>query len=543
MDLGGNVAMKKPNVILILADDLGYGDVSCLNPESKINTENIDQLADEGMIFTDSHATSAVCTPSRYGVLTGRYNWRSHLKSYVLPGDSEALIEKDRKTIAHMFKENGYNTAVVGKWHLGLDWQLKDKCDFKTYGLDEKEYCIPDIRFGRKGVFDITKGWFEPNGLDIDYTKPITFGPNQLGFDYFFGTAASLDQPPFVYIENDRALAEPNAITGEHNLDRIGASHQQKWEIGPIAPGFIHQNVCRDMQAKVLELIDKYTQQEEPFFLYYPTHMVHGPLIPDKEYRGKSGVGPYGDFVLQLDAYVGQIVNKLKDKDVFEDTVVIFTSDNGASGVADLPGLIEKGHNPSYHFRGHKFDIWEGGHREPTIISYPKIIKAGSVCEQMVCHSDFYRTLSDIIGVQLEDNVAEDSVSNLALWQGNNTPVRKDIIHSSANGGFSIRRGFWKLIFVEDNGVDVKTILSKPSEGKYKAHQLYDLRNDIEEKNNVIEKYPEVVEKLQAVLEEHIRNGRSTPGEPQVNGRNNPEGDWPQIRFMEDYEEVIKKTI
>ncbi len=535
--------MRKPNVILILVDDLGYGDVSCFNQESKIHTENIDYLAGRGMRFTDSHATSAVCTPSRYGVLTGRYNWRSRLKSYVLPGDAEALIEYERKTLAHMFKENGYNTAAVGKWHLGLDWQLKDKCEFEKYGLDEKEFKVPDIRHGRNKVFDITKGWFEPNGLDIDYTKPITFGPNQLGFDYFFGTAASLDQPPFVYIENDHALAEPTRITGEHNLDRTGASQQQKWEVGPIAPGFKHQNVCRDMQAKVLGLIDQFTEKEEPFFLYYPTHMVHGPLIPDEEYQGKSGIGVYGDFVLQLDSYVGQIVNKLKDKEVFEDTVIIFTSDNGASGVADFAGLIERGHNPNYHFRGNKFDIWEGGHREATIVSYPRIIKEGSISEQMVCHSDFYRTLADLIGVQLADNVAEDSMSNLTLWQGNNTSVRKDIIHSSANGGFSIRKDFWKLILVEDNGVDVKTILAKPSEGKYKPYQLYDLRDDIEEKNNVIEKYPEIVADLQASLEGHIRNGRSTPGEPQTNGRNNPNGDWPQISFMKDFEEVINKTI
>ncbi|NMA65060.1 MAG: arylsulfatase [Clostridiaceae bacterium] len=535
--------MKKPNVIIILADDLGYGDVSCFNPESKIHTENIDRLANEGMRFTDSHATSALCTPSRYGLLTGRYNWRSRLKSYVLPGDSESLIEYDRKTLAHMLKENGYNTAVVGKWHLGLDWQLKDKLDFEKYGLDEKEYEVSDVRMGRNNVFDFTKGWFEPNGLDIDYSKPITFGPNQLGFDYFFGTAASLDQPPFVYIENDRALAEPTMLTGEFDLDRRGASQQQKWEVGPIAPGFKHQNVCRDMQAKVLELIDKFTDQDQPFFLYYPTHMVHGPLIPDEEYQGKSGVGIYGDFVLQLDDYVGQIIDKLKEKGVFEDTIVIFSSDNGASGVADIPGLIQQGHNPSYHFRGTKFDIWEGGHREPTIVSYPRVIKAGSVSDQLVCHTDFYRTLAELIGVQLADNEAEDSVSNLALWQGNNVSVREDVIHSSANGAFSIRRGSWKLIFVEDNGADVEAMLAKPSEGKFKPYQLYYLQDDIEEKNNVIEKYPEIVEKLQAILEDYIRNGRSTPGVPQPNGRNNPDGDWPQISFMKDFEEVISKTV
>lgn len=535
--------MKKPNVIIILADDLGYGDVSCFNPESKIRTENLDALAAEGMKFTDSHATSAVCTPSRYGLLTGRYNWRSRLKSYVLPGDAESLIEKDRRTIAHMFKDNGYNTAVVGKWHLGLDWQLKDKFEFEKYGLDEKDFEVPDVRMGRNGVFDITKGWFEPNGLDIDYSKPITFGPNQLGFDYFFGTAASLDQPPFVYIENDRALAEPSMITGEFSLDRQGASQQQKWEVGPIAPGFKHHDVCRDMQEKVLELIDNYAEQEQPFFIYYPTHMVHGPLLPDKEYQGKSGVGIYGDFVLQLDDYVGQIVKKLKDKGIFEDTVIIFSSDNGASGVADIPGLIQQGHNPCYHFRGTKFDIWEGGHREPTIVCYPRLIKSGSVCDQLVCHTDFYRTLAELLGVQIAQNEAEDSISNLALWKGENVPVRVDVIHSSANGAFSIRRGDWKLIFVEDNGADIDALRADPGEGKFMPYQLYNLKDDVEEKNNLIDKYPEKVKELQDVLEGYIRKGRSTPGEPQPNARNNPEGDWPQISFMKDFEKVISNTV
>lgn len=190
-----------------------------------------------------------------------------------------------------------------------------------------------------------------------------------------------------------------------------------------------------------------------------------------------------------------------------------------------------------------KFDVWEGGHRVATIVSYPRVIKAGSVCEQVVCHSDFYRTLSDLVGAQLADNVAEDSVSNLPLWQGSNAPVRKDIIHSSANGGFSIRRDFWKLIFVEDSGVDIQTILAKPSEGKYKAYQLYNLEDDIKEKNNLIGKYPELAVELQAILEDYIRKGRSTPGEPQANSRNNPEGDWPQISYMKDYEEVINKTV
>lgn len=535
---------NKPNVVLIFADDLGYGDVSIFNPDSKIKTKNIDRLAKRGMRFTDSHATSALCTPSRYGLLTGRYNWRSRLKSFVIPGDSETLIEQDRKTIAQLLKDEGYNTAAVGKWHLGLDWTLLGYKDFDRYQIDPD--CLPEEaepRQGREGNFDIKDLWPGIEGLDIDYDKPITFGPNQYGFDYFFGTSASLDQPPFVYIENDRVLEKPTVITGLPQLDRNTGSMQRTWQIGPASPEYSHVKVPDDMQAKVLELIDDYSKLDDPFFIYYPNHLVHGPLLPNAEHKGKSEIGLYGDFVLQLDTYVGEIIDKLEELDEFENTIFVFTSDNGVSGVAGIEELKAQGHDPSYHFRGKKSDIWEGGHREPTIISYPPMIEADSVSEQMISHSDLYRTLADILSVDIGDEVAEDSISNISLWKGDNAPIREDIVHSSGVGGFSIRRDFWKLTLVKNGGG--MQMITELQEGEnndelFRATELYDLRDDISETNNIIDQHPEVVEELKKALEEYIRSGRSTEGQDQPFARSRYDGTWPQISWMENSEEIIE---
>lgn len=531
---------KKPNIVLFFVDDLGYGDVSALNPDSKIKTVNLDKLADRGIKFSDSHATSAVCSPSRYGLLTGRYNWRSRLKSYVLPGDSESLIEEDRETMASMLKKEGYQTAAVGKWHLGLGWQLLDEKNYEKYGLDPKDFEEGEHQHGRDGVFDPSVGVFDFEGLDIDYSKPISFGPNQLGFDYFYGTPASLDQPPFVIIENDRVTEEPNAISGVANLDRRGATEQQEWQNGVIAPNFVHIDVPDMMQNKVLDLVGKYSETDDPFFIYYPNHLVHGPLIPKPEFQGKSGIGIYGDFVLQLDSYVGEIMEKLEEKGIFDDTIFIFTSDNGVSGVAGLDHLKSIGHESSYDFRGTKFDIYEGGHREPTIIAYPNMIEGGQTSAAMVSHSDLYHTIADLLGIKTEDDEGEDSISNLPIWTGEKEEVRTDIIHSSANGGFSIRRGFWKLIMIKDSGAAFPTGDSKDY---YVASQLYDLRDDVGEENNIIAEHPELVETLTRALEEQIKSGRSTVGAEQGNNFSHPSGQWDQIQFISNYDEYMEELI
>jgi len=531
------MTQQKPNVVLMFADDLGYGDVSSFNPNSKIHTKNIDKLAEAGMRFKDSHATSALCTPSRYGLLTGRYNWRSRLKSFVVRGDSETLIEKDRQTLAQMLKENGYRTAAVGKWHLGMDWALKDEPDYEKFSFDPDDERVQKIedQFGRKGNFDQSLKTADIEGLDIDYTKPINYGPNDHGFDYFFGTAASIDQPPYVYIENDRFTAEPTVLYGLPDVARDNPSQQQAWQIGPADPKFNVEDVMPDMQDKVLSLLDDFGDRDEPFFLYYPTHLVHGPLLPTEEFEGKSGLGLYGDFVLQLDAYVGQVMDVLKEKGIFEDTIFIFTSDNGASAVAGFDELKEQGHNPSHIFRGLKADAWEGGHREPTIVSYPQMIEPGTTSNHMVSHSDFYRTIAEILELDIPDDVAEDSVSATSLWEGEEKPIREDIVHAAGNGGFSIRHGFWKLNLMAKGGG-----FAALDNEDFTANELFDLRDDISETNNVIDEHPEIVKELTAALADYVKSGRSTKGEPQENNRNNPDGDWKQLEWMDDYEEYIQ---
>src|SRR5699024_600173 len=326
---------KRPNVLFILADDLGQGDVSCFNPRAGWKTPFMDKLADQGMRMLDSHATSALCTPSRYGFLTGRYNWRSRLKSAVLPGDAESLIEKDRLTLAQFLSDRGYSTAVVGKWHLGLDWQLLEQGnDLGKYQLSEDDHPVPESRFGREENF-FPGHWWDIQGLDIDYSKPVTFGPNQLGFDYSFITAASLDQPPYVYIENGQALGDPNCIGGDQwRLDRRSDSQWTQTQRGPMTETFDVTQVAQDFQDKSLEVLDGMLQAEDPWFLYVPSHLVHGPIIPNESWQGRSGLGPYGDFVLQFDEYVGQLVQAIDDAGQMENTIVIVTSDNGASPVA-----------------------------------------------------------------------------------------------------------------------------------------------------------------------------------------------------------------
>lgn len=539
------MTQHRPNILFVLADDLGQGDVSCFNPEAQWETPYVDRVAAEGMRFTDSHATSALCTPSRYGALTGRYNWRSRLKSMVLTGDSETLIEHDRSTLPTMLQDQGYRTAVVGKWHLGLDWQLREGGDsYESFGVNPEEHPMPENRIGRDGNFDANR-WHDVEGTDIDYSKPVQRGPNQMGFDYSFITAASLDQPPYVYIENGQPQGIPTVFGGDqYTLDRRTDAHQQQIQKGPMVEGYDVNQVAQDFQDKTLDVLDDFLAGDEPWFLYAPSHLVHGPIIPNKPWQGRSGISAYGDFVLQLDEYFGQMVAKIDDAGAAEDTIVIFTSDNGASGVAGLPSLRAEGHDPSNGWRGHKTDIWEGGHREPFVVRWPGRIEAGSTSHQMVTHADLYATVAELLDVEIPGNVAEDSVSGLSLWLGDEQPVRDHLVSHSGGGGFAIRRGDWKLEFTTTgDGMDAMyEVATGGEQTKYEAAQLYDLASDPAENNNVIDQHPQLVAELTELLAELISSGRSTPGPEQPNMRNNPDGEWPQIGWMPNAEEVVKNS-
>tara|TARA_R110002111_G_scaffold262851_1_gene341775 strand:+ start:18729 stop:20393 length:1665 start_codon:yes stop_codon:yes gene_type:complete len=475
-----------PNIIYILADDMGYGDIQALNPECKIATPHLDQLARGGMIFTDAHSSSSVCTPTRYGILTGRYNWRSRLKSGVLWGLSRRLIEPDRLTVPEMLKQHGYYTACVGKWHLGMDWTLKQGGFATEQSYNKKT----------------NPGW------EVDYSQPIQNGPNSVGFDYFFGISASLDMPPYVYIENDRSQGIPTVTKA---FFRDGPAHKD----------FEAIDVLPRITDKTVELIDQHAtaaKTGKPFFIYFPLNAPHTPILPTPEWQGKSGINAYCDFVMQVDHTVGQVMRALKTQGIAENTLVIFTADNGCSPAANFKEMADKNHQPSDRFRGHKADIYEGGHRVPFIANWPARIKAGTYSDQLTCLTDLFATAADILGATVGDAEGEDSVSMLPAMEGKATkPLREAAVHHSIRGAFSIRKDHWKLELCPGSGGWSFPKPGKDDLSELPAIQLYDLNADVGEQKNVQAEHPDVVKELTTLLQSYVEQGRSTPGKPQQN--------------------------
>lgn len=454
-------APVKPNIVYILCDDLGYGDAHCMNPQRcKISTPNMDRLAGQGMMFTDTHAGSSVCTPSRYGIMTGRYAWRTRLQRGVLQGESPALIAPGRLTVPKLLETNGYATACIGKWHLGMT--------------------LPDARH-----------------LD----GPVRDGPTTRGFAYYFGISASLDMPPFAFIENDRYTEAPTAI-------------KQWLRRGPAAPDFEAIQVLPTLTRKAVDFIGK---TKTPFFLYLALNSPHTPILPTDEWKGKSGLGTYGDFVMETDWALGEVMSALEKNGLTGNTLLVFTSDNGCSPAAKPAELEAHGHFPSAVFRGYKSDIWDGGHRIPYLARWPGVIKAGSTCGQLTCLTDFMATCVDILGVKLPDNAGEDSVSILSLLRGKDQPVRDRVIHHSIQGRFAIREGRWKLELCPGSGGWGKPGDKAAIKQGLPPIQLYDLTDDIAESKNVQALHPEVVAHLTKLLQQDIAAGRSTPGARQAN--------------------------
>jgi len=466
-----------PNIVYILADDMGYGDISYLNRNSKIKTPHLDEMAQNGIHFTDAHSGSAVCTPTRYGILTGRYAWRSSLKNGVTWSWSEPLISRERTTVASLLKKKGYHTACIGKWHLGL-------------------------------------GWSKDSSGIVDIRKPITEGPNDNGFDYFFGITASLDIPPYIYVENDRSTTQ--------QIDTIEADDVQGmafWRKGAIGADFKMEEVLPVLTQKAVSYINDRSSQEKPFFLYFPLPAPHTPILPTREFKGKSGTNPYGDFVLMVDNVVGQVVEAIKNKGLEENTLIIFTSDNGCSPRADFATLADLGHYPSHLYRGHKADIYEGGHRIPFIAQWKNTIKAGIHSKETICLTDMLATCAAITQQPLAANEGEDSYNILPLLT-TKTPTdyqREATVHHSINGSFAIRQGKWKLIFCPGSGGWSQPTPQKAKQLQLPPLQLYDLDLDIKEQKNVADKYPEKVKELRSLMEKIIREGRSTSGEIQPN--------------------------
>lgn len=491
------VAMaERPNFVFILADDLGFGDVRACNPNGKIQTPNMDRLAKEGVLFTDAHSGSAVCTPTRYGIVTGRYSWRSRLQDGVLGGLSPRLIEPGRVTVAEFLRGQGYRTACVGKWHLGMDWK---KIEGK--GVSELSIEKPD------------EVW------NVDFKEPIRNGPNSVGFEYYFGISASLDMVPYTFIENDRVTVVPSK-DADFPMTPV-AGEGRRTRRGPAADGFDATDVLPTLQAKAVRYIEERAADAKagnPFFLYLPLASPHTPILPKGDWLGKSGLNPYGDFVMQTDSAVGAVLDALDRGGIAGETFVVMTSDNGCSPMANFEELIAKGHNPSHVFRGTKADIFDGGHRVPFIVRWPNRARAGARSERLVCLTDFMATCAEILGAKLPENAGEDSLSFLGALTGSGTsPQRESVIHHSVNGSFAIREGRWKLELCPGSGG-----WSPPRPGQHDTSamplvQLYDMAADVGEKNNLQGEHPDVVRRLTQQIEAVVRNGRSTPGAPQTN--------------------------
>jgi arylsulfatase A len=486
---------EMPNLVFILADDMGYGDVSAYNENSKIKTPFIDQLAEEGVMFTDAHTSSAVCTPTRYGILTGRYNWRSTLKNGVLSGYSESLIKQERTTIAEFLQENGYKTAFIGKWHLGWDWSITEEDKNSRDNFNAR-----------------------PN---VDFSKPVKNGPATHGFDYSYGFCGSLDMPPYVWVENDMPTMVPTKTT-------VDTGDQSWWREGLTSDDFDHKQVLPEITRKTVGFIEENAAGEQPFFVYMPLPAPHTPILPTEPFQGKSGLeNPYGDFVIMVDWVVGQVMEALEEKGIAENTLLIFTTDNGCSPQAGFEQLASKGHYPSYIFRGHKADIYEGGHRVPFVVRWPAKVSPGK-SDQLVCTTDLFATFAEIIGKEIPDNVAEDSFSFLPALEGK-SGSRTSLVHHSINGSFAYRKGDWKVIFCPGSGGWSAPRPNSEGIEDLPLVQLYNLKTDSAEENNHQAENENLVEQYRSELAKIITDGRSTPGEPQKNDGEYP---WPQIESI-----------
>lgn len=476
---------KLPNIVFILTDDLGYGDVSVYNPNSKISTPNIDRLASQGIRFTDAHSPSSVCTPTRYGILTGRYSWRSRLPVGVLRGYSQSLIEKDRTTVASFLKKNGYTTGVVGKWHLGLDWALINGENNSPGKNSEIKDIDPKL---------------------INFSVPPTDGPLNHGFDYSYILPASLDMPPYCYLENHKLTAPLSEQSPGSNP--ANGTTGAFWRAGLMSEGYEFEQVTPTFTQKAISFIRKQSATEKPFFLYLPFPSPHTPWLPLPEYRGTSKAGEYGDFVQMVDAEVGKVLKTLTELGLDENTIVFFTSDNGPFWKP--PFIEEFNHRAASIYRGMKADAFEGGHRIPFIVRWPGKIKAGSQSAETISLTNLLATCSGIVNQKLSENEGEDSHSILPLLLGNTKEyVRPEaLIQHSSRGIFVVRQGDWKLINGLGSGGFSKPETIQPTDGEAPG-QLYNLKEDPSETTNRYVQNPEKVKELNAILLKFQETGRS----------------------------------
>ena len=467
---------KKPNVIVILGDDMGIDSVSAFNPKLGLKTPAIDRLAREGMSFMDAHSTSGVCSPTRYGLLTGRYNWRSRLKRGIVGQWERPLIADKRITLPELFHGKGYDTRMIGKWHLGWHWPKKGGGTTQKLG-------------------------------EIDFTKPIKGGPVDHGFNYYYGDDVP-NWPPFAWRENDRMLTPPVLKLKGGTLGN-----------GPADPRWDLTTVLLDYGKRCSEYVRERKGKEQPFFLYFPMPSPHTPIAPGGKFKGITGISPYADFLVETDWAVGEILKALDDTGQTDNTVVIFTCDNGTSPKANFTQLDKAGIHLNANWRGWKADAYEGGHRVPFIVRWPGHIKPGTRSYETIVLTDIMATCAGILGITLPANAGEDSVNLLPVLRGAKLEksLHDIVIHHSISGHFAVRKGQWKLLLCRGSGGWSPPREIAAAKQKLPMLQLYDLGNDPKETNNLQAKYPDKVKELAGALAKAIHAGRTTQGAPQKN--------------------------
>ncbi|MBC7966140.1 MAG: arylsulfatase [Fuerstia sp.] len=466
----------RPNIVILYADDMGYGDLGVQNPESRIPTPHLDGLAAQGTRFTDAHSSSGVCTPSRYALLHGRYHWRKF--HGIVNAFDQPILDAERTTLPELLKSKGYKTACVGKWHLGWDWNA-----IKRPGA------VPTRGQG-KGP-----GSFAPDAFD--WSKPIPGGPLSHGFDYYFGDDVP-NFPPYAWFENDRVITEPTVPLATPKQTAEGA-----WEArpGPSVKDWDFWAVMPELTEKAVEWIGQ-QKPDEPFFLYFPFTSPHAPIVPTADFVGKSKAGGFGDFVTQTDDTVGRVLQALKDGGFAENTLVIFSADNGPEHYA-YDRVRNFQHRSMGPLRGLKRDIWEGGHRVPFVVRWPGVVPAGKVNDGLLSQIDVFATIAAVVGADIPAGSGEDSYSQLPLIKGESPSARDTLVHNTNANGYALRHGDWVLIAAKTGAVSKVPEWFDQANG-YTRHtqpgELYNLRDDLAQKRNLYAEQPDKVRELSTLL-------------------------------------------
>lgn len=472
-------AAKLPNIVLLYADDMGYGDLAIQNPDSKIPTPNLDRLAREGTRFTDAHSSSGICTPSRYALLEGRYHWRKF--HGIVNSFDQPVLDDGKQTLAEMLKAKGYQTACIGKWHLGWDWNVIKKAGAKQQG--NQGFAVDAF----------------------DWTKPIPGGPLSHGFDYYYGDDVP-NFPPYAWFENDRVITPPTVA-----LDTTAPPAEGRWEArpGPAVKDWDFTAVMPSLTKKAEEWIGQ-QKQDKPFFLYFPFTSPHAPIVPAKEFVGKSGAGGFGDYVVQTDDTVGRVLAALEKHGFSQNTLVVFSADNGPETYA-YARIRNFQHRSMGPLRGLKRDLWEGGHRVPFVVRWPGTVPAGKVRDGLISQVDLYATIAQITGAEIPAGSGEDSYDQLPLLRGAGPSARDTIVHNTQADGYALRHGDWLLIDAKSGAVSAVPPWFNEANGYAKNTQpgeLYNLKDDLAQKKNLHAEMPEKVAELKSILAKLRKKGQ-----------------------------------